>query len=80
MAIQEFEMTDEDLATLMKASKPTMAIFGSGGVPLTSTPQENANRAWAQLGEKLGFKFMTVEPISDKGQRFFKAEPQEEKK
>lgn len=79
MALQEFEMSEEDLATLMDACKPTPAMWGSGGVPLFSTPQENANNAWARLGEKLGFRSMTVRPISGKDQRFFIAEPQEKK-
>ncbi len=78
MAIQEFEMTDEDLTTLLDASKPTLAIWGSGGVPLFGTPQENANRAWARLGEKMGFEPMTVKPVSSKGDKFFTAESTEE--
>ena len=75
MAPQEFEMTDDDLAALMDASKPTMAIWGSGGVPLSPTPQENANSAWRRLGEKMGFEPMTVGPVAGKGQKFFTAEP-----
>ncbi len=74
MTLQEFEMSKEDLSTLLEACKPTPAMYGSGGVPLFSTPQENANRAWEMLGEKLGFKHMTVKPISGKGERFFMAE------
>ena len=77
MALQEFEMTDEDLTALMDASKPTMAIWGSDGTPLCGTPQENANRAWGSLAEKMGFKPMTVRPISGKGQKCFTAEPDE---
>ena len=75
MAIQEFEMTDEDLAALLDASKPTPAMWGSDGVPFCGTPQENANRAWGRLADKMGFKPMTVQPVAGKGQKFFTAEP-----
>ena len=75
MAIQEFEMTDEDLATLLDACRPTPAMWISGGMLMCGTPQENANRAWAQLGEKLKFKTLTVQPVPGKGQKFFTAEP-----
>jgi hypothetical protein len=37
------------------------------------TPQENANKAWQRLGEKMGFDYMTVQPIPGKGQRHFTA-------
>jgi aromatic ring-opening dioxygenase catalytic subunit (LigB family) len=30
-------------------------MFLSGGTPMFGTPQENANRAWQRLGEKVGF-------------------------
>ena len=75
MTHQEFEMTDEDLAALLDASKPTPVMFLSGGIPMCATPQENANRAWEHLGDKLGFNSMTVQPVSSKGQKFFTAEP-----
>ena len=71
----EYEMTQADLETLLDAGKPTpvMIIGGSMG----SSPQENANRAWAALGAKMGFDSMTVRPASGKGQRFFTAVPNE---
>ncbi len=77
MSLKEYEMTDEDLAALMDASKPTPAMWGSGGKPLFGTPQENANHAWGRLGEKLGFKPTTVRPAPGKGQKFFMAESSE---
>ena len=39
------------------------------------SPQENANRAWAKLGKKMGFDSMTVMP--GKEPRFFTAVPLE---
>ena len=76
MSVQtEFEMTDEDLAALLDASKPTPAMWLSGGIPMYRTPQENANCAWGRLAEKMGFKQTTVQPVPGKGQKFFTAEP-----
>ena len=75
MTRQTFELIDEDLVALLDASKPTPAMFLSGGVPMCGTPQENANHAWQRLGDKLGFDTRTVQPIPGKGQKFFTAEP-----
>lgn len=74
---KEYEMTENDLEKLLDASKPTPAMFLTGGEPMAGTPQENANAAWRRLGDKMGFKAMTVRPIPGKGQRFFTAEPNE---
>lgn len=41
-----------------------------------SSPQENANRAWSELGGEMGFDGTTVEP-SHKGNLFFTAIPNE---
>lgn len=69
---REYEMSEADLAALLDASKPVPLIATHCG-PI-STPQERANRAWQQLGHKMGFDHMTAKP-SSKGQRFFTAEP-----
>jgi len=71
---QDFEMTEDDLAELLRASRPVPAMFLSGGRPMFGTPQENANAAWERLGKKMGFKPMTVKPIPGKGHRYFSAE------
>lgn len=60
MTRAEFELTEDEYQTLLDASRPTVAIKGF------STPQDNANRAWAALGAKRGFKHMTVRPGRDK--------------
>jgi hypothetical protein len=39
--------------------------------------QENANRAWAALGHKMGFQPMTVRLCNGKGEKFFTAVPSE---
>jgi hypothetical protein len=71
----EYEMTEDDLAKLMDASKPTPVMYLSGGRPMYDSPRENANRAWKALGHRMGFNYLTVRPVSGKGQRFFTAEP-----
>lgn len=67
----EFEMTAEQEAKLLEAMRPVPMIMLQCGTP--PSQQENANRAWKELGIELGFDGMTVEP-SRKGQRFFTAE------
>lgn len=71
----EYEMTEEDLAAILDACKPTPVMMIGGFVG--STTQENANRAWAALGTKMGFEPMTVQPMPGRGQRFFTAIPSE---
>jgi hypothetical protein len=68
----EYEMSEQDRQTLLDCSKAVPMIALQCGTP--ASPQENANRAWAALGEKMGFKPMTVEPVPGKGDRFFRAE------
>ena len=69
----EYEMSPDDLADLLQASKPTPVIKIGSYVP--PTPQENANTAWRRLGERMGFDPMTARPIDGKGPRFFTAVP-----
>lgn len=68
----EFEMTAEQHARLLDACRPTPAMWLSGGVPISRSPQENANDAWRVLGDELGFDWKTVTP-SPRGERFFEA-------
>lgn len=67
---KEFEMTEAQLNDLLDAGKPTPVMYLSGGIPMGGTPQENANRAWENLGKELGFRHMTVQP-NGKGNRLF---------
>jgi len=73
----EFEMSEDDFKKILDAGKPTPVLYLSGGIPLGGNPQENANRAWKRLGEKMGFDHMTVRPIQGKDGRFFTAIPSE---
>jgi len=70
-----YEMTEADLEAMLDACKPVPYMVMGGHAP--SSPQENANRAWARLGEKMGFDPMTVQPVQGKGSRFFSAIPSE---
>ncbi len=69
-----YEMTQEDLDTILEACKPVPYIIIGGREP--PSQQENANLAWASLGKKMGFDSMTVGP-SLKGDRYFTAIPKE---
>lgn len=71
---KEFELSEADLAKLLDASKPTPVMFLSGGQSMFATPQENANRTWKEVGDRMGFDHMTVRTVPGKGQRFITAE------
>lgn len=71
----EYEMTQEDLDTLLDSMKPVPIIMLQCGNP--PSQQENANRAWAALDKKMGFDSDTVRPSSGRGDRFFTAVPSE---
>ena len=66
-----FEMSESDLSTLLSAMQPVPMIALQCGAPRSA--QENANAAWKELGQRLGFDHMTVRP-NGKGDRFFSAE------
>lgn len=68
---KRFEMTQEQLDTLLDACKPVRYMITGGVSP--RSPQENANDAWESLGKEMGFKHMTVEP-SREGDKVFTAE------
>lgn len=73
---REYEMTEEEFRCLLEASKPVMMIALQCGTP--PSPQANANAAWRALGETMGFRHMTVQPVPGKSSRIFSAEPKEE--
>lgn len=69
---REFEMNEEQVARILEASRPVPYIIVGGVSP--SSPQENANRAWAALGREMGFEPMSVRPVAGKSTLFFTAE------
>lgn len=73
---QEFEMTREEMDNILAINKGGggPVIFLSGGIQMGSSLQEKINQYWKILGDKYGFKPMTVEG-SARGDLFFLAEP-----
>jgi hypothetical protein len=71
--MKTFEMSQAQFDKLMESCKPVPMIMLQCGTP--ASPQANANAAWARLGTEMGFKPMTVQPVSGKSNRFFSAEP-----
>jgi len=72
METKLFEMTKEDLDTLLASMQPVPMIMLQLGRPQST--QERANAAWSALGKKMGFEYMTVRP-DRRGDRFFTATP-----
>lgn len=70
MSRTNYEMTTDDLQSLLDAMKPVPMIMLQCGTPRSQ--QENANAAWAALGERMNFDPMTVQPTG-RGDRFFSA-------
>jgi len=70
--MKEFEMTQEQLDRLLDHIKPAPMIMLQCGSP--PSQQEMANYAWQELGKEMGFSAFSVRP-SNKGDRFFTAEP-----
>lgn len=73
--MKKYEMSEDDLDEILKACAPVTYIIVGGREP--SSPQENANRAWARLGDKMGFDSLTVAPIDGEDVRFFQAKERE---
>ena len=72
-----FTMTEDQFKKILDASKPVPAMFLSGGQPMFGNQQDNANNAWAVLGQELGFDHMSVKPGDSKYQ--FSAEVKQER-
>lgn len=70
---QEYELTEEELQSLLVASQITPHVM-IGGRWMPSA-QENANRAWQALAREKGFIWDTVKPVPEKSTRYFTAEP-----
>ncbi len=68
---KRYEMTRGDLEKLLEACEPQpYMVFGGMG---PESQQERANRAWCELGNRMGFDGMSVESTRD-GDRFFTAD------
>jgi len=73
MMKKEFCLTEEQFKELIEACKPIPLIALNCGMP--PSPQEMANAAWKRWGDEMGFDYMTVEPCTGMGPRYFMAEP-----
>ena len=61
---QEYEMTQADYDRIIEQisdARKTSGMFLSGGRPMSDV-QETANNAWCELGQRMGFDGMSVEP------------------
>lgn len=67
-ARQEYTMEQADFDALMEACQPVRMMMLQCGTP--SSPQENANRAWNSLGDKMGFDGSTVQPAGSDQLKF----------
>jgi len=67
-------MTEADLEKILDACKPVPMIMLQCGPGRSQ--QDRANDAWAELGARMGFDHMTVQPTG-RGDRFFTAVPSE---
>ena len=76
---QEYQLTEEEMKELLACANPVPVIYGNGGTPLFSSPQEKANAFWQALGKRMGFDPMSARP-SSRGKYFFLAEPINQKK
>ena len=70
---QEFEMTQAEMDDIIAINKSQMPVMLIGNVTTGMDLRERINAYWEGLGDKYGFKPMTVEG-SAKGKLFFLAE------
>ena len=71
---QEFEMLQAEMDDILQINKDQMPVMKIGNFTTGMDMQERVNAYWTGLGDKYGFKHMTVEG-SAKGKLFFLAEP-----
>lgn len=71
---QEFEMLQQEMDDIIAINKNMPPVMKFGDYWTGMDLQEKVNQYWETLGNKYGFKHMTVEG-SSKGKLFFLAEP-----
>jgi hypothetical protein len=69
---KEFKLTEEQYERLIEASQPVPYLVVGGVEPMS--PCRKAESIWMQLGEEMGFKWNTAEPIPGKNRLYFHAE------
>lgn len=76
-----FEFTEEQLAEVLKARRPTAAMYLDRilhGAEIYKGPNQSEASVLTRLGKELGFIPGTMRP-NRKGKRFFSAETDQEK-
>lgn len=71
---QEFEMLRQEMDDIIAINKDQLPVMNIGGNWTGLDLAEKVNKYWVTLGDKYGFKYLTVEP-SARGELFFLAEP-----
>lgn len=71
---QEFQMLQTEMDDIISINKNQSPVMKFGDYWSGMDLQEKINHYWETLGNKYGFKHLTVEP-SAKGKLFFLAEP-----
>lgn len=71
---QEFEMLRQEMDDIVAINKDHLPVMKFGDNWTGLDLAEKVNKYWQKLGDKYGFKYLTVEP-SAKGELFFIAEP-----
>ena len=71
---QEFEMTQQEMDDIIAINKNQSPVMKFGDYWSGMDLQQKINHYWETLGNKYGFKHLTVEG-SAKGKLFFLAEP-----
>lgn len=71
---QEFEMLQQEMDDIIAINKNMPPVMKIGNYVSGMDLAEKINAYWEGLGDKYGFKHLTVEP-SAKGKLFFLAEP-----
>ncbi len=71
---QEFEMTRQEMDDIIAINKSNPPVMMIGSVVTGMNLRERINAYWDGLGDKYGFKPLTVEG-SARGELFFLAEP-----
>lgn len=71
---QEFEMLQQEMDDIIAINKNMPPVMKFGDYISGMDLEQKVNTYWQGLGNKYGFKYLTVEP-SAKGNLFFLAEP-----
>lgn len=67
---KKYTMTEEEYQELLEAAR-TPVMYISGGQSMFGDPQTNANQIWERIGNRMGFKYMTVSPAGNNPREFW---------